>query len=272
MNNFTDFPPCKHRFACMQCRNDPKFIENMEKRFGKWECPEGISIGTSLEDMPEHIQGKIKSYQKRLKEKVKQEIETINRQTVDKPKRSIVGESTLDRSQDRALSNNRSKLIQNTDFTKLPMCRQRVVCNECRNNKDFRERMEKTYGKWECPEGILVGTPMDKMPVKIQNIDKSKKNKAKANKELVAKIRQDVLDIESVIPPQASEKFDRIKYYLFPEMKDSGECIHKGENKKVKEKCCGGKIKLVDGFECKIKGRGDVTKKVCRHCKDFKRK
>jgi len=36
----------------------------MKERFGEWECPEGISIGTTLEKMPEHIQKKVKSYQK----------------------------------------------------------------------------------------------------------------------------------------------------------------------------------------------------------------
>ena len=236
----------------------------MEKRFGEWECPEGIAIGTNLEEMPEHIRNKIKAYQKRLNEKVRQEIKVNERQTEEKPERE-----PLDRTQQIKGPRGRGILVQNADFTKLPMCKQRVVCKECRNNKDFRERMERSYGEWECPEGILVGTPMDKMPVNVQNIDKSKKAKAKANKELIAKIKQDVLDVDSVIPPQASEKFDRIKYYLFPEMKDLSDCVNKGNPKKVEEKCCGGKIKMVDGFSCKIKG--DVTKKICRTCKDFKK-
>jgi len=185
------------------------------------------------------------------------------RQTVIKSKKEF---------QNRSKINNRGSLVQNIDFTKLPMCKQRVVCKECRNNKDFRERMEKNYGVWECPEGILVDTPLSNMPVNVQNIEKSKKAKAKENKDRVTKIRQDVLDLEAIIPPQASEKFDRIKYYLFPEMKDSKECFYKGEDKKVTESCCGGKTNLVDGFECNLKGKGDATKKTCRVCKDFKRK
>jgi len=240
----------------------------MTERFGEWECPEGISIGTTLEGMPENVRNKIKSYQKRLNEKVKQELELSERQTVSKPK-DREKRDPKDRVEDPRLARMRGALVKNMDFTKLPMCKQRVVCKECRNNTDFRERMEKNYGEWECPEGILVGTPMEKMPVNVQNIDKSKKDRAKANKELIAKIKQDVLDVDSVIPPQASEKFDRIKYYLFPELKDSTDCVNKGSPKKVEEKCCGGKIKMVDGFSCRVKG--ETTRKICRTCKDFKK-
>jgi len=266
MGNFLNFPPCKHRFACLQCRNDSKFIEDMEKRFGKWECPEGIAIGTSLDKMPEHIRSKIKSYQKRLNEKAIREIKINERQTEGKSSQEI---QSRNRVQPIPKSNGRGNLVQNSDFTKLPMCKQRVVCKECRNNTDFRERMEKNYGKWECPEGILINTPLENMPLNVQSIEKSKKVKAKANKDLIAKIKQDVLEIESIIPSQASEKFDRIKYYLFPELKDFADCIYKGDSKKVKETCCGGKIKMVDGFVCEIKG--DVTKRVCRNCSDFKK-
>jgi len=60
---FTDFPPCKHRFGCLQCRNDIKFVEHMKKRFGDWECPEKIPFGTPLELMPEHIKTKLETYQ-----------------------------------------------------------------------------------------------------------------------------------------------------------------------------------------------------------------
>jgi len=260
MNSFTEFSPCKHRFACVQCRNDPKFIESMEKRFGKWECPEGITIGTPLEKMPEQIRNKIESYQKRIEEKGKKEIELNNRQTKSKEEREV---------QSRSRINDRSNLIQNTDFTKLPMCKQRAVCYECRNNTQFRERMERVYGKWECPEGILIGTPTENMPVNVQNIERTKKDKARKSKEMVLKIKQDVLDIEKIIPPQVSEKFERIKYYLFPEMKDPKDCIHKGDPKQVKQSCCGGKIKMVDGFYCKIKG--EATKRICRTCSEFKK-
>jgi len=254
MDSFLNFPPCKHRFACVQCRNDKKFIENMQKRFGEWECPEGIAFGTSLESMPNHIQSKIKAYQKRVDSRSQNRPTLIERQTGAKSSDKIVEKN----------------LKPVHSFIDLPMCKQRAVCVECRNNKAFRERMEKQFGRWKCPEGILVGTPLDKMPIQIQKINESKKAKARENKKRVEGIKQDLLDIEELIPPQASEKFDRIKYYFFPELKVSSDCIHKGKSKKVEERCCGGKVKIVDGFECKLKG--DVSNRACRNCSDFKKR
>ena len=123
MGSFTDFPPCKHRFACVQCRNDKTFVTNMSKRYGEWQCPEGIAFGTPLEKMPQHIQVKIKTYQDRLKSQNKTPIETREAQT---PSNATPGKHK---------------------FTDLPMCKQRAVCYECRNNDGFRERMASANGR-----------------------------------------------------------------------------------------------------------------------------
>jgi len=66
MDSFLDFPPCKHRFACVQCRNDKKFIEKYAKKdLVNGECPEGIAFGTPLESMPNHIQKQDKKHIKK---------------------------------------------------------------------------------------------------------------------------------------------------------------------------------------------------------------
>jgi hypothetical protein len=126
---FTEFPPCRNRFACLQCRNDNKFVENMRKRFGEWECPEGIAMGTPLEEMPQHIQDKIKTYKDRLIEQGRS-LPTSMKATHPTPE---------ERRANAGFDENMNKSFVNT-----PMCKQRSVCIECRNNKKFRERMEKT--------------------------------------------------------------------------------------------------------------------------------
>jgi len=243
---FTEFPPCKHRFACLQCRNDKAFIDAMVKRFGEWECPEGIALGTPIGGMPQHIQNKLKSYQERLSGQNKQPIERIERQTQSK--------NIITRSQ---------------SFVDLPMCKQRNVCVECRTNIEFRKRMEQQFGTWECPEGIPINTPLNEMPEKIRKSHEHRQKQAEEHKHKIEGIRQDIIDLETVIPPQDVEKLDRVKYFIFPEMRDSKDCIHKGVRKKVEQKCCGGKVKMVDGFVCAIKG--DASDRNCRTCNDFKK-
>lgn len=51
--NFTETAACMNRLACFRCRNNDNFRKRAEKRFGPWECPDGIPIGASIEEMPE---------------------------------------------------------------------------------------------------------------------------------------------------------------------------------------------------------------------------
>ena len=154
-------------------------------------------------------------------------------------------------------------------FVDLPMCRQRNVCVECRTNIEFRKRMEQQFGEWKCPEGIPINTPLNEMPDRIRKAHEMRQKQAQDHRDKLAGIKQDILDIENAIPPQASEKLDRVKYFLFPDMKVATDCIHKGGNKKVEQKCCGGKVKMVEGFTCVIKG--DASQRICRTCADFEK-
>lgn len=75
--NFVDTPICKSRQNCFQCRNNMKFREQMELQYGPWECPEGISIGTSLEEMPEQVQ-EIERRRQEIKEQQESNLARIN--------------------------------------------------------------------------------------------------------------------------------------------------------------------------------------------------
>jgi len=245
---FTDFPPCKHRFACLQCRNDRAFLDAMGKRFGEWECPEGIALDTPIEKMPQHIQVKLKSYQERLSGQNREVVERNNRQVQPMINQNINQQSFLD----------------------MPMCKQRNVCNECRNNIEFRKRMEQQFGEWKCPEGIPINTPISEMPDKIRSAHEMRQHQVEEHKNKLTELKQDILDLEGIVPPQGQEKLDRLKYFIFPDMKEAKDCIHKGVNKKIEQKCCGGKVKMVDGFVCAIKG--DASQRTCRTCNSFSKR
>jgi hypothetical protein len=249
MSSFTNFPPCKHRFACLQCRNDKSFVENMQRRYGEWECPEGIEFGTPLEEMPQHIQQKIKTYQDRLKSKGKEVYQAPENPNPD--------------------GNWEKAEVERHGFTALPMCKHRAVCFDCRNNTGFRERMEQKYGPWECPEGIAVGTPLNQMPEAVVRNFEAKQNAASQRRNKIDSVKQDLKDLEEMIPPMARQKFENIKNFIFPGMKNYKQCVnYTGETKQVEQKCCGGKVKMVEGFVCKK--HGDVTEKTCMRCGDHK--
>jgi hypothetical protein len=222
----------------------------MKERFGEWECPEGIKFGTPLEEMPKHIQTKISSYKSRMIEKGREEpkIEQKDR----------IGSAPMESP-------------KKISFTQTPGCTHRFMCVECRNNEKFREKMENQLGPWECPENIPIGTPLAEMPEKIQEIHRKREEQIKVQKEKMEKIRIALDGIEEVIPEQALGLIDVVRAHIFPDTKKASICKYNtGEKKKIEQKCCGGKVKKVDGFICSK--HGDVSDRRCRACQDFESK
>ena len=253
MKSFLDFPPCKHRFACIQCRNDPTFLKNMVKRFGVWECPEKIALKTPLEKMPQHIQDKIKVYKDRMESKGQKPLQLNEKQT----------EKAIDPATQQTPKNTQK-------FTDLPMCKQHAVCMECRNNDAFRERMEQQFGAWECPENIPINTPLEEMPLSIRTAHETRVKRTEEQKKKAEDLKSNFIGLERFIPPEAMEKFNLVKYQLFPDLKSPEKCVNKGEPKQIKQTCCGGTVKMVDGFFCSVKGEASI--KICRTCDSFEQK
>ena len=157
MMTFTEFPPCKHRFGCVECRNNPTFLDKMKKRVGEWECPEKIPIKTTLDQMPVHIQKNIASYQSNRTQPAAQSPAIQTPHTAQVP----------------------NMHQQPKTFTELPQCIHRMTCLECRTNDKFREQMEAKFGKWECPINIAIGTPLEEMPEEIQTKIKQRQEQIK---------------------------------------------------------------------------------------------
>jgi len=242
---FTDFPPCKHRFGCLECRNNPKFHEHMKKRFGEWQCPEGIAVGTPLEKMPQHIQDKIKSYQQK-----KSSLPVENREMPGNPVYEQKGEGKK--------------------FSDTPQCKKRIACFQCRNDERFRKMIEQRMGEIECPLGIEIGTPLEKLPQEAQEAHKKMEEQRELQKKRMENAKEAFNMLEQVVPPSSMHLLDRIKFMMFPNEKKPDICIHAGEATKVNEKCCGGKVKEVDGVVCKLKGSA-VGPKTCQRCDDYQR-
>jgi len=251
---FTDFPPCKHRFGCIQCRNDAKFVEHMKNRFGEWECPEKIPFGTTLDKMPPHIQAKISSYQNRLEEQGKEPLPQIKRD-------NKIGK--------RGFNVPPSPNPQN--FTQTPGCVHRMMCVDCRNNENFRKRVEKQMGPWNCPENIPIGTTLENMPKHIQDNFHKREEQKRIQQEKIDKVKIALDSIEQVIPEQALGLLDEVRTHVFPNTPKAPLCkFNTGETVEVEEKCCGGKVKVVTGFVCEKKG--PTSEKTCRSCRDFESK
>jgi hypothetical protein len=251
---FTDFPPCKNRFGCVQCRNDAKFVEHMKERFGDWECPEKIAFGTSIENMPPHIQAKISTYEKRLNQKGRevQKIEKEDKIFPDKKKRKFPEKTKR-------------------SFTETPGCMHRLMCVECRNNEKFRERIEKQLGPWECPEKIPLNTPLEEMPEAIKEVAEKREVMANAQKQKAEKIKIALDALEEVIPEKALGILDEVRAHIFPHTKKPSLCKnYTGEKVQVEKKCCGGKVKKVDGFVCSE--FGEVEERKCQACQKFESK
>lgn len=254
---FTDFPPCKHRFGCLQCRNDIKFVEHMKKRFGNWECPENIPFGTPLEKLPEHIKVKHETYQNRLIQQ-------------GRPTREIPKENQIGTPKGRNI-NARDINARPNNFTETPGCIHRMMCVDCRNNESFRQKVESQMGPWECPENIPIGTKLEDMPKPIQEIHYKRQEQTKIQQEKIEKVKAALNSIEEVIPKQALGLLDLIRAYIFPQTAKSLLCkFNTGEKKEVDEICCGGKIKKVTGFICEK--QGDASEKKCRSCNFFESK
>ena len=252
---FTNFPPCRFRFGCVECRNNPGFQEHMKERFGEWECPEGIPLNTPLDKMPDHIQEKIKNYVDKMQKKG-QSVPVYTDKAAE-PIAKVTQQEEVNR------------IRKPREFTDTAQCKFRSVCNECRNNEGFRNKIEERFGEWECPEGIPINTPIKNMPLRIQDNHTRKKNQITAQNTKTLKVKEAINAIEELLPEDALYLVDQVRYYVFPHEKSSDLCVNRGINIKVKKTCCGGKVKEVDGFTCDV--YGEAESKKCLTCKDFKR-
>jgi hypothetical protein len=172
---FTDFPLCKNRLGCVQCRNEEKFRAHMMERFGGvWQCPEGISIGTPLEQMPEHIQNNIKKYETQMSEKINSSQKIENEEIIPTHVIHPKDIQSPPRRNQPPMENQPIDISSFTNFTDLPPCKERYGCLQCRTDAEFRMHMENRFGgEWVCPEGIPHNTPLEQMPQHIQNSVKS---------------------------------------------------------------------------------------------------
>jgi len=51
MEDFTTTAHCKCRSLCYACRNTAEFRIGLEGRFGSWDCPLGLPLGASKEQI-----------------------------------------------------------------------------------------------------------------------------------------------------------------------------------------------------------------------------
>ncbi|MBD3406193.1 MAG: hypothetical protein GF411_08795 [Candidatus Lokiarchaeota archaeon] len=75
--NFVDTDICKSRANCELCRNDDKFIKTMNKKYGSFECPLGIKMGTSIADMPDEVRTSV-IHSKKLREDMAQKRQDVS--------------------------------------------------------------------------------------------------------------------------------------------------------------------------------------------------
>lgn len=73
---FTEQHICTSRMNCFHCRNNEQFRSQMEKQFGKWECPIDLPIGAPLEDMPQETKDQVNK-QKEAQEQHKKRIDDL---------------------------------------------------------------------------------------------------------------------------------------------------------------------------------------------------
>ena len=135
---FVDFPPCKHRFGCVECRNNADFQVHMKERFGEWKCPESIPLNTPLDQMPNHIQEKINNYVDKMQKKGQSVPVYTNR----------ASESIKVVAKEEEEEEEINRIRDQKSFTDTAQCKFRSVCNECRNNEKFRNKMEERFGEW----------------------------------------------------------------------------------------------------------------------------
>jgi hypothetical protein len=62
--DFITSPICTSQTNCFHCRNNKKFRTQMEQQYGSWECPDNISIGAKLEELPQKAQDAYMQQQK----------------------------------------------------------------------------------------------------------------------------------------------------------------------------------------------------------------
>jgi hypothetical protein len=143
-----------------------------------------------------------------------------------------------------------------------------MQCVQCRQNEEYRAKLEKKFGPWECPLGIPVGASVEEMPEEVQRGEERRKTQIEAAKERDQRINDALDALEAMVPAEGYVYLDTLRAQFNPRIKNPETCAH-GGNKvgQVDQECCGGKIKKVDAFECAK--HGVRTARDCTKCKDW---
>lgn len=153
-------------------------------------------------------------------------------------------------------------------FTELSICKNRQICYACRNVDNFRERMSRQHGDWECPDNIPIGTPLQDLPQSAIDHHNYMLERQKRHKEKIAEAEIALNDLEMIVPAHGKHLLNNIRNVFFPQTKSPKECKYGGEIiGETNESCCGGKIKSVDLFACEK--HESTTNKKCTRCEDF---
>ena len=94
MMKWIDTNHCKLKLHCLACRNDERWRQGVVDRFGEFECPYGIPIGTPLEELPQETHDHIERLKR--ENRARQEHMAELRQCFDRLEKVVPAESMPD--------------------------------------------------------------------------------------------------------------------------------------------------------------------------------
>lgn len=155
-------------------------------------------------------------------------------------------------------------------------CRNLNNCIPCRNQEKFREMLARRSNlsiDFECPRGIKIGTSEADMPEEVKKMIRRQRDLQEKRRGLLLEAEESLSYLTETYPEEA-HRFLRLREAFLPQatvesLKSPKTCMHSsGVVGKTKEKCCGGRIKEVDLFQCEKLHKG-VTEKTCRKCPHY---
>jgi hypothetical protein len=109
-------------------------------------------------------------------------------------------------------------------FKDTPICQSRTNCFICRNDQNFRDQMEKQHGKWECPENIPIGTPLEKLPEKARQAHQSMMDMQAQRQKQIEEVQVALNELDMVVPEVGKTHVDKVRFFLFPNQKTIDKC------------------------------------------------
>ena len=154
------------------------------------------------------------------------------------------------------------------DFSETSMCADLTHCVACRNDENFRVRMQKFFGDWECPRGFPIGVDISDLPQSAQEfhdgLHNMQQNRRQRQTELITILNQ----LEIIIPIDYHDLVVRLRSLVAPMSRSPCACQHgHAYVGQIDQECCGGKIEKVSSFECSH--HQTTTVRQCLECPDF---